>query len=108
MTHIWVKLNNGKSFPYNYRKQNLYDYHEVDSLIAKLNDKGYKCIQTYEGSLGSGNWICIAPDDKHYNFIIKEVGLNAWSSAHTVNRRRKLTKADLAELAAYEREVSMT
>jgi len=99
MTHRWIEVKNGKQFPLNYRKENLYDYHEIDELITKLTTENYTCIQTDEGVLGSGNWICIAPDNNHYNFIINEVALNCWSSAHTIRRCKKLSKANLMLVA---------
>ena len=99
MTHRWIKINNGKSFPNNYRKQNLYDYEEVDSLIGRLSEQKYDCHQIDEGTLGSGNWICVAPDDEHYHFIINEVYVNPWCSAHTIRRTRRLSKRNIALIA---------
>lgn len=101
MTYRWVEVKNGKPFPLNYKREKLYDYHEIDELIGRLTKENYECVQVDEGILGSGNWICVAPDDKHYNFIINEVALNCWSSAHTIRRCKKLSKANanlLAEL----------
>lgn len=94
MTHRWKKLNNGKPFPHNYRKENLYDYHEVNELIERLVSFGYECRQTDEGCLGEGNWICVPPDDKYYNYLINEVPVNEWSSAHTIRRCSRLSKAN--------------
>ena len=79
-----------------------YDYHDVDQLLFHLQKLGYECTQVWEGSLGSGNWICKAPDDRHYNFTVEEVSINPWSSAHKVHRKKKLNAADLAQLERKE------
>lgn len=89
-----------------YKAVTYYDYHEVDELVNKCNEVGYECIQTYEGSLGSGDWILVAPDDNYYNFVIKEVALNEWQSAHRIHRKKRLSKADLATYAKAKEEAS--
>ena len=81
---------------------NLYSYTAIDSLISTLeNDYGYECCQIFEGTLGSGNWICVPPDDNHYYYIVSEVYLNEWSSAHKVRKCSKLSKANEKLLVEY-------
>lgn len=79
-------------------KQAIYSVGETKKFIDHLVDKGWDCVCVAEGCCGIGDWICIAPDDRHYNFIINEVYLNAWSSGQTVRRQAKLSKQNLARL----------
>lgn len=74
--------------------QKLYTYKAIDDLISRLSEHGYECVQTREGVLGSGDWICVPPDKYRYHLIIHEVVLNEWSSAHTIRRCSKLSKAN--------------
>lgn len=84
----------------------LYSYKAVDELRDRLRDElGYTSIQLREGVLGSGDFLCIAPDDKHYHFLIREVYLNEWSSAHTIRRLSKISKALQNEIEKAEREL---
>lgn len=83
------------NLPQDYKPVIYYDYHDVDQLLFHLQKLGYECIQVWEGSLGSGNWICKAPDDRHYHFTVEEVSMNPWSSAHRIHRKKKLSGADL-------------
>lgn len=79
--------------------KNLYSYKAVDELRERLvNEHGYDVVQLSEGVLGSGSFVCLAPDEKHYNFVVREVALNEWSSAHTVRRTAKIGKALQAEI----------
>ena len=90
---MYKVLKNGKSINY-------YDFHEVDALIEKLNGNGYECVQVDEGTLGSGSWICISPNDNYYHYVIKEVPLNSQSSGHIIRRCKKLTKENQEMLQA--------
>lgn len=76
----------------------IYSYKEIDRLVDRLTRRGYDCIQTQEGTLGSGDWICISPDDHHLHVVVKEIYLNEWSSGHIIRRCRKLNKMDEKEL----------
>ena len=76
----------------------IYSYKEIDRLIDRLIRRGYDCIQTQEGVLGSGNWICVSPDEHHLHVVVNEIYLNSWSSGHIIRRYRKLTKAHRKEL----------
>lgn len=81
--------------------KNLYTYQAVDNLRDRLrNEYGYTSIQLSEGVLGSGSFVCLAPDEKHYNFVVREVYINEWSSGHTVRRTGKISKALRAEIDA--------
>jgi len=75
-----------------------YTYEVVDELISKMANAGYEIVQLNEGSLGSGDWVLIAPNDTMYNFVIREVALNEWSSGHTIRRCAKLSKKVKAEI----------
>ena len=86
--------------------KNLYTYKAVDDLRDRLrNEHGYTSIQLREGVLGSGDFLCIAPDDKHYHILVREVYLNEWSSAHSVRRLSKISKALQKEIEKAEREL---
>lgn len=79
--------------------KNLYSYKAVDELRERLrNEHGYTSIQLREGVLGSGDFLCFAPDEQHYHFLVREVYLNEWSSAHTIRRVSKISKALQAEI----------
>lgn len=70
----------------------VYSYKDVDAFVYDLTYKhGYECIQI-PGCLVDG-YICIAPDDKHWNFVFRETYLNEWSSALTMRRCRKIPRA---------------
>ena len=83
----------------NFRRVVYYDYKEVYKQLEYLEDFGYENIQIDEGTLGAGSWICIPPDDDHYFFVIRERYVNEWTSAHTISRKSKLSKAEKASLA---------
>lgn len=71
----------------------LYTYKAVDSLIEQLIEKGYEAIQLREGTLGSGDWVLLSHDPTKYNFVVREVALNEWNSAHNIRRTAKISKA---------------
>lgn len=79
----------------------MYSYKAVEKFIdEKLIPAGYEIYQI-EGTLVD-SYICIAPDENHYNFIFKEAYINEWSSALTMRRCKKLTKWALDVLAEWE------
>lgn len=85
----------------------LYGCDAIAKLIADTADIGYECVEIEEGTLGYGYLVLIAPEcpqEGYYykNFIIQEVYLNEWSSAHKVRTCRKLSKAILAEIENVE------
>ena len=79
-------------------RRRVYTYATIDKVLIELQKYGYECHQTREGVLGSGDWICTPPEEGWYNYIIREVPLNEWSSGHIINKRVRLTKADKALL----------
>lgn len=100
--HRYERVKNPKGNLFtDYRKVTYYDYHEVDKLINDLFELGYENCQIYEGSLGSGDWICVPPDDDHYYYIIVEKALNEWQSGHLVKRCSKLSKKNEQALNHY-------
>lgn len=77
----------------NYRRQQkLYSFKEVDNLIERYIKAGGEAVQTDEGVLGSGNWVLFDTTGKLRSFVINEVYLNEWSSAHTIRGYKKLPK----------------
>lgn len=80
-------------------KQTLYTISSTEDFISSMIEKGWEAVQLNEGSLGVGDWVLIAPDDKHYNVIIREVYVNEWSSAQTIRRCRELSQKILKEIS---------
>ena len=67
----------------------------VEGLIAKCTENGYDLMVVAEGCLLEyGKALLIAPDTRHYNFIIRERYLNERSSAYSVDRRACLREND--------------
>lgn len=79
-------------------KQTLYTVTSTDDFIRSLIARGWDGIQLNEGSLGVGDWVLVAPTDHQWNFIIREKFVNEWSSAQTIRKCRKLSKAILKEI----------
>jgi hypothetical protein len=76
----------------------------MEDFISSRIERGYEAIQLNEGNLGIGDWVLIAPDETKWNYIIREVYLNMYSSAQTMRRCKQLSKNILKEIAeAYER-----
>lgn len=83
-------------------KRRYYNISALEDFIAKLErEHNYTCIQTWKGSLGIGNWILVSPDDRHYNFIIREEYLNAYSSIHSMMQCSVLSDRYKKELENY-------
>lgn len=74
-------------------KSKMYDVSSTDAFIADLCKKGWEGIQLNEGSLGCGDWVLIAPTERYWNYIIKEVYVSAWQSAQTIRRCRDISKS---------------
>lgn len=84
--------------------QHLYSWRDINDFINARIERGYEAVQLNEGTLGIGDWVLIAPDETKWNYIIREVYLNEWSSAQTLRKCRKLSKAIEKEIqAAYDR-----
>ena len=84
----------------------LYSYTVVEELISRLIESGYEAIQLCEGSLGCGDWVLIAPTENQYNFVIREVAINEWSSGHKIRRCSKISKKLQAEIDLSLEEVA--
>lgn len=102
---IMERRYNGKSL--SGKAIHIYTISSTAQLIDELIKDGYECIQLSEGVLGLGDCVLLAPDDKHYNFIIREVYVTPWTSGQTIRRCRKISKAlqneiDRAEMEAAE------
>ena len=85
-------------------KQKLYTISSTDEFISSMISKGWEAVQLDEGTLGVGDWVLIAPTERHWNYIIREVYLNAWSSAQTIRKCRKLSQKILKEIEKVEVE----
>lgn len=102
MFYRWEKKKKTTGDPIkDLKKVIYYDYHEVDDFLEKLDLDGYECIQTSEGTLGSGDWICVPPCEGFYYYVIREIAINSQCSGHRVHRMKKLTKAYSEELYAF-------
>ena len=85
--------------------KNVYTLESIDNLINKCTEKGYGIETCRDGVLGYGKIVLVSPDDKHWNFVIEEVYLNSWSSAHSVRRCREISKRLQAEIEKYYAEM---
>ena len=92
MDTIFIPSKNPKH-PFDGRRVKIYDYHEVDEFINNMVEKGYEAVQLRDGVLGSGDWALLSHNPKKYNFVIREIALNSWSSAHTIRRVAKVSEA---------------
>jgi hypothetical protein len=69
----------------------MYNYKEIDKFIERYSSfENSTVIQIREGILGSGDWICTAPNKK--TAIIKEIFVNEWNSTHTLKLYNKTPK----------------
>jgi hypothetical protein len=69
----------------------MYSYIEVDKFLIRYSEiENSEVIQTREGILGSGDWVCTAPGKK--TAIIKEVFINSWNSSHTIKMYNETPK----------------
>ena len=57
----------------------------VTEAVETLGQKNDYRVIVLNGCL-LDEYICIAPDDNHYNFYFYEVPLNEWSSAYKMQR----------------------
>ena len=74
-------------------KNTIYTVSSTDEFITDMCNKGWEGIQLNEGSLGCGDWVLIAPNERKWNFVIKEVYLGPYSSGQTIRRCRKISQA---------------
>lgn len=89
-------------------KRHYYNCSALEDFIAKMErEHKYNCVQTWEGSLGIGNWILVSPDDRHCNFItriiklLREEYLNDCSSIHSMMKCSVLPDKYKKELENY-------
>lgn len=68
----------------------LYTSSAVQELADKYAQVGGEVFEVEEGTLGWGLTVMMA--DGYKTAIVKEVPLNAWSSAHTVRMYNKTPK----------------
>jgi hypothetical protein len=69
----------------------MYNYKQIDEFLSNYAKiEGSLIFQISEGVLGSGNWVCTAPNKK--TAIIKEVFVTSWSSTHTIRYYNKTPK----------------
>ena len=83
----------------------IYSLSSVENLISDAIEMGYSMVQLREGVLGLGDIVLISPDDNYYNYVIREVVLNEWSSGQTVRRCRKISKALQEEIYRAENQL---
>ena len=76
----------------------LYTISSTDEFISDMIAKGWEGVQLREGSLGVGDWVLIAPNERKWNFVIKEVPTSSWSSLQSIRRCRKLSQKILKEI----------
>jgi len=67
----------------------LYHFQTVDKLIMDYIEKGGLANQTNEGVLGSGDWVL---SGLTVSFIVKEIFINPWESAHKIIKYKVLPK----------------
>ena len=79
----------------------VYTINSVEKFINDLlEQEGYTLEVLSEGTLGLGDGVLIAPDDKHYNFVYREIPVNEWSSVQTVRKCRRISARLQAEIDA--------
>lgn len=64
----------------------------IEKLIADYIDLGGLVYEVGDNGVGLGTVILYSNGTKYYNYIVKEIYLNEWSSTHTVRRYSKLPK----------------
>lgn len=74
-------------------RNSIYTVSSTDEFIRSMCDRGWEGIQLDDGSLGCGDWALIAPSERQWNFVIKEVYVSAYGSGQTIRRCRKISQA---------------
>lgn len=74
-------------------RSSIYTVSSTDNFIRDMCNKGWEGIQLDEGSLGCGDWVLIAPTERQWSFVIKEVYVSAYGSGQTIRRCRKISQA---------------
>ena len=70
--------------------QQVYGWRAVVAAVQQLEKDGY-FVYEVPGVLVDG-YICLAPDEKHWNIEFKETYLNEWSSGLTMRRFTNLSQ----------------
>lgn len=70
----------------------LYTLKAVENLIQRYLESGGSMEELESGSLGYGVTILYDAAENLKTFVIKEVYLNEWSSAHTVRGYNRMPK----------------
>ena len=70
--------------------QHVYSYSAVAAAVQQLEKDGY-FVYEVPGALVDG-YICLAPDEKHWNVEFRETYLNEWSSGLTMRRFTNLSQ----------------
>lgn len=78
----------------------IYTISSTEQFINEMVEKGWEHIQIHEGVLGLGDVLMLAPEGKKWNFVIREVPLNMYSSGQTIGRCQTLSKALFKEIEA--------
>lgn len=79
---------------------NLYSYEAVNDLICRYTDAGGEMYEMREGVLGCGDLLLYDFCDHLKTYVIREVYLNEWSSAHTIRAYNKMPAKYLKILEA--------
>ena len=74
-------------------RSGIYTVSSTYKFIQDMYNKGWEAIQLNEGSLGCGDWVLIAPNERKWNFVIKEVYIGPYSSGQTIRRCRNISQA---------------
>lgn len=70
--------------------QQVYDWRAVAAAVQQLEKDGY-FVYEVPGVLVDG-YICLSPDEKHWNIEFRETYINEWSSGLTMRRFTKLSQ----------------
>jgi hypothetical protein len=70
----------------------LYSCKAIDELTSQYVNMGGEIFQINEGVLGYGDMILYDPSNRYKSYVVKEVPLNEWSSAHKVRAYNELPK----------------
>lgn len=79
---------------------NLYSFEAVSDLLCRYIDAGGEVYEMREGVLGHGDLLLYDLCGNLKTYVIREVALNEWSSAHTVRTYNKMPAKYLKMLEA--------
>lgn len=81
--------------------KNLYTLEAINRLIDDCMKHGFSMETCRDGVLGFGKIVLVAPPG-YWNFVIEEIPLNEWSSAHSVRKCREISKRLQMEIDSYD------